>query len=198
MQIDAVLCEKKQLRKQILEYRAALPEDTVFSHSNIIIEKLTSLDDYVKSQTLMCFIDFRKEVRSRLIIDHALENGKRVLVPIIVKEPDGMKTMMASHLIDFENDLESGTMGILEPKPEKRRFVDPQEIDFFVTPGVAFDIHKNRLGYGGGYHDMIFRKLREDCKKVAICFDFQVFDRIPVLDYDVPVNMVLTEKRTII
>lgn len=198
MQTDSILNEKKQLRKQILEYRASLPEETISEHSEIIIAKLTALEDYSRCHTLMCFIDFRKEVRSRLVIEDALKKGKRVLVPIIVKELDGRKTMKASHLVDFEADLESGTMGILEPKPECRRFVDPKDIDFFVAPGVAFDVTKNRLGYGAGFHDVMFKQLRADCKKVAICFDFQVFDKIPVMDYDVPVDRILTEKRTII
>jgi 5-formyltetrahydrofolate cyclo-ligase len=163
----------------------------------VIIDKLIALETYRKSNTIMCFVDFKKEVRSRLIIRHALGLGKRVLVPVVVKEENGSKTMKASHLIDFEEDLASGTMGILEPKPERRRFVDPSEIDFFVTPGVAFDVHKNRLGYGAGYHDNMFRHLRKDCPKAAICFDFQVLEHIPVMEYDVPVDMILTEKRTI-
>jgi 5-formyltetrahydrofolate cyclo-ligase len=33
---------------------------------------------------------------------------------------------------------------------------------------------------------------------VAVCFDFQVFEQIPIMNYDVPVDMILTEKRTII
>ena len=42
-------------------------------------------------------------------------------------------------------DVESGTMGVLEPKLDKFRFVDPSEIDFFVVPWLAFDISRNRL-----------------------------------------------------
>lgn len=145
----------------------------------------------------MCFIDFKKEVVTRGLIQHALNNGKRVLVPIIMKQPDGTRIMKASQLLNFDEDLESGTMGILEPKPEKRRFAEPDEIDFFIVPGLAFDVRKNRLGYGAGFHDVYLKKLRPDCGTVAVCFDFQVFDTIPVKDYDVPVKMILTESRTI-
>lgn len=189
---------KKALRKDILNIRINIPEEKIKSDSQIIINKLISLDAYIKSETIMCFVDFKKEVQSREIIKHALGLEKRVLVPVIVKEENGAKVMKASHLLDFENDLGSGVLGILEPKPECRRFVDPSEIDFFVTPGLAFDIHKNRLGYGAGFHDAMFRHLRKDCQKAAICFDFQVFDRIPVMDHDVPVDMILTEARTIL
>ncbi len=196
--MNSILEEKKALRKEILRVRVDIPDDKIRADSEVIVEKVIGLDAYQKSNTIMCFVDFKKEVQSRRIIRHALAAGKRVLVPVIVREDDGSKTMKASRLLDFDEDLAAGTMGILEPKPEKRRFVEPSEIDFFVTPGLAFDVHKNRLGYGGGFHDVMFKKLRQDCVKAAICFDFQVFDRIPVLDYDVPVDMILTEKRTIV
>lgn len=195
--MDKILDEKKTLRSEILRTRVCVPEEKIILDSNTIIDKLINLDAYNESKTIMCFVDFKKEVQSRLIIKHALGLGKRVLVPVIYKEENGAKVMKASHLLDFEEDLASGTMGILEPKAERLRFVDPAEIDFFVTPGLAFDVQKNRLGYGGGFHDAMFKHLRSDCQKVAICFDFQVRDHIPVLDYDVPVDMILTEQRTI-
>lgn len=196
--MNQIIEQKKALRSEMLQTRANISEEKITLDSMIIIDKLLELETYRKSTTIMCFVDFKKEVRSRLIIKNALSLGKRVLVPVIVKEENGLKTMKASHLLDFEEDLASGTMGILEPKPERRRFVDPSEIDFFVTPGVAFDVHKNRLGYGAGYHDTMFKHLQKGCPKVAICFDFQVLEHIPVMEYDVPVDMILTEKRTII
>ena len=140
---------------------------------------------------------YRKEVITRGFIKHSLDAGKRVLVPIIIKHPDGSKVMKASQLLDLDTDLESGTMGILEPKPECRRFVDPSEIDFFVVPGLAFDINRNRLGYGAGFHDVMLKNVRADCDTTAVCFDFQLFKRIPVKDYDVRVKRILTELRTI-
>lgn len=195
--MDQILIDKKALRTEILRKRVEIPDEKITIDSKIIIDKLIGLEAYKKSATIMCFVDFKKEVRSRLIIKKALDDGRRVLVPIITKDTDGKKVMKASHLISFEDDLESGTMGILEPKPECRRYVAPSEIDFFVVPGVAFDVHRNRLGYGAGFHDAMFRFLRKDCLKVAVCFDFQVFDQIPVMEYDVPVDMLLTELRTI-
>lgn len=195
--MDHILLEKKALRAEILRKRTHMSEEQITQDSRKIIDTLIDLDAYEKSQTIMCFVDFKKEVRSRQIIMHALSTGKRVLVPVIVQDQNGLKTMRGSHLLEFEGDLAHGTMGILEPKPECRRFVDPFEIDFFVSPGLAFDIAKNRLGYGGGYHDVMFKYLRADCPKVAICFDFQVFNRIPVLAYDVPVDMIITERRVL-
>jgi 5-formyltetrahydrofolate cyclo-ligase len=195
--MDDILLEKKRLRSEVLKTRVELPEEKIRRDSKTIIDKLMRLDSYQKSATISCFIDFKQEVITRDLIKSSLEAGKRVLVPVIVKEPDGSKLMKASQLLDLEHDLESGTMGILEPKQECRRFVEPSEIDFFVVPGLAFDVHKNRLGYGAGYHDAVLKKLRPGCDTVAVCFDFQLFDHIPVKEYDIRVKKILTELRTI-
>lgn len=195
--MDEVLAEKKRLRTEILQTRTNIPEEKISHDSAVIIGKLKEMEAYKQSGTIMCFIDFKKEVITRDFIQSALDSGKRVLVPIVMKEPDGSRLIRASQLLDMDEDLESGTMGILEPKDGKRRFADPRDIDFFVVPGLAFDIGKNRLGYGAGFHDVLLKKLRDDCQTVAVCFDFQVFDRIPVKDYDVPVKRIVTELRTI-
>ena len=120
--IEQILIDKKALRSEILITRSAVPEEKILLDSATIVDKLINLDAFIKSTTVMCFVDFKKEVRSRLIIKHALDIGKRVLVPVIVKEENGDKVMKASHLLDIEEDLASGTLGILEPKPERRRF----------------------------------------------------------------------------
>ncbi len=156
-----ILNEKKRLRSDILRHRSEIPLEKIIQDSVTIIDKLINLEAYNNSGTIMCFIDFKKEVITIEFIRYSLDAGKRVLLPIILKQPDGNRTMKASQLIDPEQDLASGTMGILEPKPEKCRFVEPSEIDFFVVPGLAFDVTKNRLGYGAGYHDGMQKKLRE-------------------------------------
>lgn len=195
--MNGILLEKKRLRAEILNNRSTIPPEKIEEDSRIIMSKLFALPAYTQSKTIMCFIDLKKEVITRDFIRRSMDNGKRVLVPIIVKEESGGRSMRASQLLDFEDDLESGTMGILEPKPDKRRYADPAEIDFIVVPGLAFDINRNRLGYGAGFYDAYLKKIRPDCETVAVCFDYQVFERIPVKDYDVQVGKIITELRTI-
>lgn len=195
--MDPIIQDKKILREQILQARSELSHATILDSSTIIMTKIEKMDNFITSNMVMCYIDFGNEVKTKDFIRKCLALKKRTLVPIILKYPNGRKEMKASELYDLDNDVESGTMGILEPKPDHRRFIDPAEIDFFVVPGLAFDKAKNRLGYGAGFHDIMFKLLREDCITAAVSFDFQVFDRIPVKDYDIPVKLIVTESQII-
>ena len=195
--MDKIKRDKKELRKQILQKRSEFPGDVIIRNSNVIIDKIKEMEAFIKGKVIMCYIDFGNEVRTQDFIRFCLKTGKRVLVPFIIKYPGGKREMKASELLDLDLDVESGTMGVLEPKLDKFRFVDPSEIDFFVVPGLAFDIARNRLGYGAGFHDSVLRLLRKDCETVAVAFDFQVFDKIPIKVYDVAVKKIVTESRII-
>ncbi len=49
----------------------------------------------------------------------------------------------------------------------------------------------------GGYYDRLLARARPDAPLVAIGFDCQVFEEIPVASHDVFMDLVLTEARTI-
>jgi 5-formyltetrahydrofolate cyclo-ligase len=77
------------------------------------------------------------------------------------------------------------------PNPLTR--VDEDRFDVVIVPGVAFDTHGNRLGYGGGYYDTLLEKLEDTkCKVIAVAFDEQVFDEIPVGPTDRKIPVLVT------
>lgn len=85
------------------------------------------------------------------------------------------------------------TFGVLEP-PEKEEIV-LAEIDVVVVPGVAFDRNGYRMGYGGGYYDNFLPKLRPDTKKIAVAFNMQIRDLVPIELHDVKMDMIITEQK---
>ncbi|HBU45755.1 MAG TPA: 5-formyltetrahydrofolate cyclo-ligase, partial [Porphyromonadaceae bacterium] len=62
--------------------------------------------------------------------------------------------------------------------------------------GVAFDRTLNRLGRGKGFYDRLLPKIK--APKTAICFDFQVFDNIPVSQGDIKMNMIVCQNEIIV
>ncbi len=190
--------DKKQIRDEILKLRSSLSHEEVADKSKKIFRKLLEMDIYLKSKIIMCYMDFRNEVATREFIETSLLKGKRVMLPLVGKDADDNKVIIPCEIKDLDSDLEKGVLGILEPKKECKRLSNPEDIDFIVVPGIAFDLFKNRIGYGAGYYDRFLKTTREDCLKVGIAFELQVLEEIKTEEHDVPLNVIITEKRVII
>ena len=87
--------------------------------------------------------------------------------------------------------MKKGAHGI--PEPTEIVPISIEEIEIILVPGLAFDKTGARMGFGKGYYD----KLLETRKaiKIGICYDFQLLDKIPSEPHDVPMDIIITEKR---
>lgn len=93
--------------------------------------------------------------------------------------------------------LKAGSFGILEPIAEENAATEATNhpaIDLIIVPGVAFDRKNNRLGRGKGYYDRLLSELH--VPKIGLCFDFQLFNEIPVEPFDRKMNQVISEHET--
>ncbi len=185
---------KKELRKKVQELRDALPPEKRRELSRRIAENLWSVPEFAEAKTVLFFISFRSEVDTLPMIRRALQEGKRACVPCTNADD---KSMVASQLLDLENDLRLGNYDILEPKHECLRPVPPEEIDVVLMPGVAFDLTGGRLGYGGGYYDRFLERCSPRCRLIAVAFELQIVERVPCADHDRHVHMIVTEERVI-
>lgn len=190
----AELNPKKKLRRAVIERRNQLSKAEIEQKSSAIAERLYSLSAYRKAAIVMFFISFGSEVITRCMVEETINRGKRPLAPKPVPEN---REIIPSEIIDWDKDLVPGAYKILEPAEKALRPVHPREIDLLIVPGVAFDSRGNRLGYGGGYYDRFFARLRADVLLAAIAFELQVVPRVPVDRWDRPVDCIITENRVI-
>ncbi|MDR7871270.1 MAG: 5-formyltetrahydrofolate cyclo-ligase [Tissierellaceae bacterium] len=183
---------KKTIRNLILDNRSKLGKDKHKTYSKIIIDKIFNSSLYKNANTIMTFISFGDEVDTHDFIEKCINDGKRIVVPITFPKT---KEIKPSEILDF-NELEIGFYNILTPKDEFIRIINPEEIDLAIVPGVAFDRSGYRVGYGGGYYDRFLAKY-PDIIKLAIGFELQLIDEVPKEDYDIPVDIIFTEKEII-
>lgn len=165
--------------------------------SRAICGKFTALPSYADAKTVMWYVDAGSEVRTRHTLPEALTHGKRVVVPWCVVETNELELF----LLEDMSELVEGAYKILEPKPELRslpaKTIKPQELDLVMVPGTAFDLRGGRMGQGKGYYDRLLSNARPDAPLVALAFDCQIFEEIPVAAHDVFMDLVLTESREI-
>ncbi|WP_457630811.1 5-formyltetrahydrofolate cyclo-ligase [Oceanithermus sp.] len=72
--------------------------------------------------------------------------------------------------------------------------VGEETLEAVVVPGLAFDRHGFRLGYGGGYYDRFLAELPPGVFTVGLAPRELVVDELPRDPWDVPVGWLATEE----
>jgi len=181
---------KQEIRAQAHANRNAQADKEAASRA--IMEKCVSLPEYAAARTVMCYVAVQSEVRTRDFLLQAMGEGKRVVVPYCAGD-----VLELFHLEGMD-ELAPGVFKLLEPKAELRglpgKRVFAEELDLVMVPGVAFDRRGGRLGHGKGYYDRLLARVRPEALLVGVAFECQMFPEIPMLPYDIYMDLVITEK----
>ena len=181
--------EKAEARRSVRESLDLITEEERIEYSEAIAEMALGLPEFIQSSSVMLFASLPDEFDTMPLIDQALMMGKSVYMPKV----DWRRRKLLICRIDSISDLEEGYWGILEP-PEERS-ASPEELDFIIVPGMAFDITGNRLGRGGGYYDRLLSERGMDAITCGAAYDCQIFAQIPQEEHDRTVDMLVTEQR---
>ena len=139
---------------------------------------------------LALYAPVHNEVDTSVVFVEALAALKSVLYPAVCGEG-----LVFQRVLD-QKELKKGAFGISEPAAVCEAY-DPSEADLVVIPGVAFDVHGKRIGYGKGYYDKTLHSIEGQGKLVGFCYDFQVVETIADEPHDVKMDMLITEKRVL-
>lgn len=162
--------------------------------SRRICAALAARAEFRTAKTILFYVSFGDEVRTRSLLAETLVAPKRVVVPYCVGP------RLELFRLEAIDELVEGTFHILEPRIELRdradRRVELSQIDLVVVPGVAFDPHGARLGHGRGYYDRLLADARSETTRIALAFACQMFPEIPTKPHDERVDWIITEERT--
>ena len=148
------------------------------------------LPELVSAGVVALYAPVHNEVETSLLFAELLEAGKTVLFPAV-----------ASGCLEFRrvtdvSQLTPGKYGIEEPSADCELY-HPRDVDFFLVPGVAFDLLCHRVGYGKGYYDKALHAFEGRGRLAGLCYDFQVVAEVPAAPHDVQMDMVITDRRVI-
>lgn len=180
--------DKSIIRKEMKKKRNKLSNLQKEKLDSIVFQKVIESKEYNKADSIFIFVSYESEVDTHRIIKRALKDGKNICVPKVISKEDGM---VAVGIHDF-NELKNGAYGILEPENIKYK-VEESSIDLCYIPGIAFDKKGGRVGYGGGYYDRFFEKLRKGSKKIALAYKFQILDEVPMEEHDMFIDGIISD-----
>ena len=172
---------KEILRKHYLNIRKNINELDRKKADNNIFEKLINLSEYKKSDLILIYVSLKNEVDTFKIIEYSLDKGKTVAVPKCEENDLGF------YEINSMQDLKKGSYNILEPITNERI------IDFnnsiCIIPGVAFDKHNNRIGYGKGFYDRFLENYKG--VKIGLTYKECICNKIDSDSNDIKMDKVI-------
>jgi len=184
------LIPKSEARKLVVQRRAEVSSIEIKNKTKRIIDKFIHTDEYVYGSVIHCYVNSRPgEVDTRSLIDLMTSSGKSVIIPKLNKKT---KTFARFHFMGWDS-LIKNSEGYWEPKLGVDE--DLSDVDLIIVPSLAVSLAGHRVGYGGGYYDRLLRN--SFAPKVALAFEFQLFDYIENSIHDIRVDKIITERRII-
>lgn len=135
---------------------------------------------WVAARTVLAYLPFGDEVAPPLDLE-----GKTLLTT----RTDPGARRLTIHRAD--GPMEFHPLGFRQP-PADALDVDRGAVDLILVPGLAFDRHGGRLGYGRGLYDGLLPTLPQGAPRVAVAIDAWVVERLPLEPHDVLVTHLLT------
>ena len=174
---------KSELRAYIRKLKKHYSKVELQRKSIQVIKRIESTNAFESAEIIMCYWSMADEVDTHSFIEKWYLQ-KILLLPVIEKEH-----LIIKQFHGLKSMKPDPKFGILEPMGDK--FIETDQIDLIIIPGIAFDKNKNRMGRGKAYYDKLLTNLK--CPKAGVCFDFQYFDNVPINRYDIAMDMVVTE-----
>ena len=168
-----VVAEKQSLRKKLLAKRAALTAAEISAASAAVCRLLANWPLFKDAHAVLAYLGFDNEISLQPLLDS--HPDKLWAVP---RTMPGGQLYIHRYLPD---QLVLHPWGMMEPAPNTPT-VPHETIELVLIPGVGFDAHGGRLGFGGGYYDRLLPQL--DAIRVGIAHIVSCVPVIPNSSHD--------------
>jgi 5-formyltetrahydrofolate cyclo-ligase len=186
---------KEQYRHKMFALRSGLKQEQVDSRSQKVVERFLSFSELQKYSNYLAYLPINKEVDTTSLLSRLLGLGKNVYLPRCHEDLVGQMDFF--RIFNF-SDLRPGYCGIYEPCLDLSMLYINHDRALCILPGLAFDRKGFRLGYGRGFFDRYFKSLQGPMPFLTgFAYDFQVVDFLPADEWDIPVDLVVSDEEII-
>jgi 5-formyltetrahydrofolate cyclo-ligase len=175
---------KRELRADLSARRASMAYDPDLADG--IMRQLAELVSARASRRVACYLPFGNEPDTELFIDWAMDAGIEVLLPVSLASGE-------LEWVLYEGETEPGIFGFAEPVGKAGSL---DGVDLVIAPALAVDQNGNRLGKGKGYYDRALEG--KNLPVVAVVYDDELLEAVPVEPHDQPVDAVVTPSQLVI
>lgn len=184
---------KEELRNIYLAKREKLSESEYDRLCKMIIGNFFNHGSIASINTLHIYLAMieKKEADTWPVLDRLKRESPHI--KIVVPKMAGFE--LEHYYFEGFHQLDQNSYGIFEPTHGTP--CDLDRIDTVVVPLLVADKSGHRLGYGRGFYDRFLSACPPNCRKIGFSL-FNLEDKIPVDDWDVKLNMVITPFKAIL
>ena len=174
------------MRALVISARSMLSAQQRSEAGRQIRDALLSLPEVQMAGTVAAYYSIGSEPDTRGLVFALWKRGTYVLLPLL--RPDG-DLDWASY--EGPESLVAGPRGLQEPGEAARGTGAVASADVVLVPALAVDGQGNRLGRGGGSFDRALARVGPLIPVIALLYDSELVDRVPVEGHDTPVRAVV-------
>jgi len=192
--MEEIRGEKVEIRNNISKIFSKLSANNISAKTQGIEKRLFEFANFVEAKTSLLYINSACEVVTENIIKKSYENNKIVVLPAFYVQKNEVILMKVDNI---KTDIKYSEKGIPEPDACKCKIIPVEFVEIAIIPGIAFDEKGGRIGSGDGSYDRLIPKLPATTRKVALAYESQILQHIPMESHDKYVDIIITEDRII-
>ena len=186
---DMKLSSKPAVRKHLREVLAAMSEAERHQKSVTACSLVAASPEFAAARVVMLFLSTPHEIDTASLALKSWQAGKTVVVPKVSWD---QRRMLPVEITSLHTSMTTSGPGVREPLEGKPIPVD--FIDLVVVPGLGFTPTGYRIGRGMGFYDRFLAQPEFLGVSCGLGFDEQIIDELPVLEHDVPLSMLATDR----
>jgi 5-formyltetrahydrofolate cyclo-ligase len=185
---------QRLLRQPLCAQRRALSTAEQHEAARMVAQQLAKEPGFAKAKAIAGYWAFQGELDPALLLERSWAEGKAVYLPVLA----GDSLQFAPYYPNVP--LRRNRFNIPEPEIPPVEWRLPSDMDWVLTPLVAFDAVGTRLGMGGGFYDRSFAFLLDAnwpgrrSRLLGLGYEFQRVAALIRQPWDVPLDAAATEK----
>ena len=189
----ALAAAKVAFRRQIQAGRARLAPAYRARAATALREAVLALPQTDMAGTVAAYYSMASEPDTHALVYALWKRGSYVLLPLLRPDND---LDWASY--EGPHSVQPGARGLGEPVEAPRGVDAVARADLVVVPALAVDCRGYRLGRGGGSYDRALARVGPNVPTVALLYDGELVDEVPVGPHDQRVRLAALPSRGII
>lgn len=179
-----------EVRATVRAARRALDGADRRAAETAIVDRLLALDVLAHAGRVAWYLATDGEVDLSGAVDELRGRGVQLYLPVV-----GPQRSMRFAPWHHDTPMRPNRYGIDEPSHDDAVVAGADVLDAVLVPCVAVDERGHRVGFGAGYYDRALEGT--DALRIGAVFELQVQDQLTPAPWDVPLDVVVTEARSL-